>query len=141
VVAGDGGGAGLHGGEAATDEEFAVGLDREGVHLRERAARNIRVEREVEGAVGVEAGDAVARGGGGGAVGLNGGEIATDHDAAVRLEDEGADGAVGIGVKRGVDRAVGIEAGEVVAGGGGTDARAERRELTGDEEFSVGLSG
>ena len=139
VVAGGGGGAGLHGGEATADDEFAVGLEREGIHLRERAARDVRVECKVEGSVGVEAGHAIARRRGGGTVGLEGGEIAADHDAAVGLEDQGADGAVGVGIKGGVDRAVGVEAGEIVADRGDTSAGAERRELAGDEEFSVGL--
>ena len=95
----------------------------------------------VEGAVGVEAGDAVAGRGGRGAVGLDRREIAADQDPAVGLEEEGADGAVGVRVESEVERAVGIEAGEVVARGGRPDRRAERGELACDEQFSVGLRG
>jgi len=78
-------------------------------------------KRGVERAVGgEEAGEAVGRG----AVVVR--KIAGDENLAVRLEREGAHAGVGAGgEKRGVDGAVGIEAGEIVAGDAVDGGRVE----------------
>jgi hypothetical protein len=100
---------GREGREIAADEEFVVGLEGDGADL----AVGIGVVGGVERAVDVEAGDVVALGGADNRKG------AGDDELAVGLAGDREHAAVGRGGgKRGVDRAVGVEAGEVGAGEG-----------------------
>ncbi len=133
---------GLEGRERAADEELAVGLDGE----REDVVVGVGIEGGVDRAVGVDAGDAVARRQLGGARRSHAGERAADDDLGIRLHGDGGDLRVGIRIERGVDRAVGVEAGEKVAarrGGGrvGRNARGERTEHATNQNLAVGLHG
>ena len=176
----------VDGAKEAAEENLVVGLERDGVDLAVRAGRG--GEAGVEGAVGIEDGDAVA---GDGVVGREGtagddlvveagregehlgvgvetgaarggergvgragrreagdvigrdrgvqrGERAADHDAAIGLEREAVDGAVEAGadggVERGIGGAVGLDAGDAIEG-----AAAEGREGAADHDLAVGL--
>ena len=73
----------------------------------------------------MEPGEAVARSGRGRAVGLEGGEGATEQHLAIRLHRQAKDAAARIGIEVHVQRAVGIKPGDAVArhsehGGKGT---------------------
>ena len=99
-------------------------MEDDGVDLR----AGVRIERGVEGAVGVEAGDKVAGGTG------DGGEGAGDEDFAVRLQRDRGDAGVGRGREGGVERAVGSDAHQVAARRPGRIGEA-----TTEQDASVGL--
>ena len=67
--------------------------------------------------------------------GIEGGEIAADQNLAVSLEGERTDLAAGVGIVGGVERAVGVEAREVAAGGGTDQGKG-----AGDDKFAIGLA-
>jgi hypothetical protein len=127
-----------HAREVAARHDAAVGLQQQGVDLRGQPAADVGIESRVDRAVRVETGEAVARDRSG-AVGLQGREIAADKDLAVRLQDQRPHRAVGTGIKRRVERAVRVDAGEVVARGADRAVGTHGGELTGQDEFAVGL--
>ena len=127
---------GVERGEGAAGEHFAVTLEREAEDGGVRAG----VVGGVEGAVGVEARDVVAHDG------ADGAERAADDDLAVGLDHDRGDlrgeAAADIGVERGVEGAVGVETGEVVAVnlvGGAVGLDGGKR--TADENLAVALRG
>ena len=128
--------------EGAADDDLAVGLDDDGRDLRGEAAGDVGVKRGVEGAVGIEPGEAVARGGSGRVVGLEGRKKTADEDLPVRLERDGGDLVVGVGVEIEIEGTVGVETGDVVAvdfigGAVGLDGG----ERAADDDFAIALGG
>ena len=117
--------------EVAADEDLAV------TQHGDDGGRGVGAGVEaVERAIGIEAGDEAAVGGGGGAVGLERGEGSADHDLLVgALERERGDLGVGRGVKRGIDRAIAVEPGEVTTGNA-----ADIRKRAADDDLAVGLN-
>ncbi len=122
----------VEGGEIPADHDLAVGLDPNRVDRRIGVGREAGVDR----AVGIEPGDVIGRvegaAGGRDAVGrriggirLKFGEVARHVELAVRRHLDVKDRGIGARVKRGVDRAVGIEPGDAVAGqdGAGSGVR------------------
>src|SRR5581483_11948138 len=98
----------LDGGEDAGEHHRAIRLDGDG---RDRGVR-VRVEA-VGVAVAADAGDVVA-GDAAAAVRLQRGEVAAEQDPRVRLDDDDRDVGVGVRIEVLVERAIGIEPGDVV---------------------------
>ena len=125
---------GLEAGKGASGESAAVGVGDDGVDGSVGAG----VEAGVEDAVAVEDGEAGAAGAEGGVIGLEGGEIAADQNGAVAVGGDGIDGGVGRGVEVGIEGAVGIQAGDVVAGVGAEFVGTDGGEGAADDGFAVG---
>jgi hypothetical protein len=87
-------------GEKTADDDAAVGLKREGRDVTVGAG----VELEIEGSIGVEAGEIDAVDAVGGAIRQDGGKRTADDDLAIALGDGGEDGAVEVGVEPVVGR-------------------------------------
>ena len=85
---------GLKRGEEATDQNLAIGLERNGGDL----VVSVRVKIKIEGAVRVETGNIVAVDFIGGAVRLYGSERAADDDFAIALSGSDQDGAIDVGI-------------------------------------------
>ena len=103
-------------GKRAADEECPAGLQGQGRHTGRFAAVEGEIERRVERALGIEARDEPPRRRTRGPVGLDARKLAANDDFPVGPDHDRVDGAGGRRVKGGVERAVGIEAGEVAAG-------------------------
>ena len=84
------------------------------------------LERVVQRAIGVEPGDAVARGA------VNRGKSAADHNLPVALDPNGIDCAVGVGAERGIHRAISVQAGVV-------SWKACAGETTADDDLVIAL--
>ncbi len=69
------------------------------------------------------------------------GEVATDQDPTISLDQDCPNWPVGGRVERGVDGAIHIQARQIAARSGVARSCAERRELSTDQHFAVGLSG
>jgi hypothetical protein len=126
-------------GEAAADEELAVGLLGEAHHVTGVASKADKVEGGVEGAVGIEAehagaGDAVV-----------GGEHAADVEFVARDTEDGVD--LGLAGGGGEARASGVEgcvertAGEEAFEGGEFAAGFVAGDVAAGEDLAVGLKG
>ena len=92
-------------------------MDDDRSHLRGAGTAHIGVKRGIDSAIGKNAGEAIAEGGGRGIgiVGLNLGEKTADDDTAVGLEGDGGDVAVRGRVEFQVERAVAVEPGKINA--------------------------
>jgi hypothetical protein len=126
VVAGDA----ADRGERAAEEDFfgaVEGLESEGAH------DGAGVEAGVEGGVG-HAGGGEAGEAGSCQAAADTGELAADENLAVGLEGERGDIGEARRREHGIERAVGVQAGEA-AGVGGTD----EVEIAGDDDLAVGL--
>ena len=131
-----GGVIGLEGGEIAANKNGAV--TKGGDRVDWGVGRGVKVG--VERAVRVQPGDVIT-GVRAELIGPDGGKDAADDGFTISgLESDGVNHAVGHGVKAGVDGAVGIEPGKVVAGGGRTGgARLHGGKGAASEKFTVGL--
>ena len=131
---------GLGGGKRAASHDLSIGLNGEGVDLRLERAAEVRIERGVDRAIGIEPRDAVAGRDCTGAAGLERREIAADENAVSTIKhDRTDDGGAAVGCARvrvegEIDRAVSVEAGEIV-----TRHATHRGELPADEKPAIGL--
>ena len=122
--------------EVPGEEDLPIPLHRQ---ARNEVVR-FGIEAAVHGAVGIQAGNVGSGGGRFSAVRLERGKAAADQDPAVRLQRDAADLVVGIGIEAGVDRTVGIQAGDPVAHGGHKrTVGLELAERAADHDFPVGL--
>ena len=128
---------GAEDGEGAADDEGAVGLDEQAVHV----TVGVGIERAVEGAVGVETSESATGGNGAISDRLNGAKSAADHDLAVDLDHDAVDGGVGLGVELGIGVTVDIEAHEAGANGGDAAFGVERGKGATGDDFTVALKG
>ena len=124
------------------DDDLPVGLDQQGSHVRSQFAGLVEgfgIEGGVQGAIGVETGDAGARDA------FERAEIAADDHAAIRaLDGDSLDGAGNVALTDAVTRraradvesrvqgAVGIETGDIVDAGG-----TEGIEVSGDVHLAA----
>ena len=130
AVAGDAGALG----EIAREHDLAVHLQRDRVHRIVQTAGDGRGEGHVGRAIGVQAGHVVV------GQSVVGREETADQDFAIRLELDGAHGAIGTrpgDVERRVHRAVGVEPREVHR----VRATVDVREITGDQDLAIRLHG
>src|SRR6185436_20101101 len=98
--------------ERTGDDQLAVTLK----FQRENGLADRRRVAGVERAVRVQSREVVAGGRGGAVVRVKGGERAADEDFSVRLHPDRVDRVVRAGIEALIERAVGVEAREKVAG-------------------------
>ena len=118
--------------EPTSQQNLAVRLKHEAVD----DVACIRIKGRVETAVSVQPRHSIAASGGCSTVRLKSVELAPEDDLSVRLHRQAIDDIICIGIKGGIDRAIGVQPGDVVA-----RLASNGGEPSSHDDLTVGLHG